>query len=180
MRILILFVLRNQMFYYLISESMLKDYFEAFLRKIQVFYSKNKREVLVFSLPSLFSLPMCLEWPGLGSLASLLCLSLCSITYGQLAKSSNLFRQMWQFQGTRSAWISGNTVLILILIKCLILSPWSLFGSFVSALSNEPNAKASCISECAITFLINSDYTDLFPDAINLTELASHLSKMSL
>lgn len=159
---------------------MLKDYFEVFLRKIEVFFSKNKPQVRVFSLSSLFSSPMCLEWPGLGSLASLLCLSLCSITYGQLAKSSNLFRQMWQFQGTRSAWISGNTVLILILIKCFILSPWSVFSSCVSALSNEPNAKVSCVSECAITFLINSDYTDLFPDAINLTELASHLSKMIL
>lgn len=159
---------------------MLKGDFGAFLRKIQVLFSKNKCEVLVFSLPSLFSSPMCLEWPGLGSLASLLCPSLCSITYGQLAKSSNLFRQMWRFQGTRSAWISGNTVLILILIKCLILSPWTVFSSFVSALANEPNAKAPRISEYAITFLINSDNTDLFPDAINLTELASHLSKMIL
>lgn len=74
---------------------MFKDCTEAFfLRKIQVFFSKSKYEVHVFSLPSLFSSPMCLEWPGLGSLASPLCLSLCSITYGQLAKSSNLFRQI--------------------------------------------------------------------------------------
>lgn len=180
MRTLILFALRNKMLSFLISESTLKGYFGAFLRRIQVLFSKNKREVLVFSLPSLFSSPMCLEWPGSGSSASLLCLSLCSITYGQLAKSSNLFRQMWRFQGTRSAWISGNTVLILILIKCLILSPWTVFSSFVSALANEPNAKAPPISEYAITFLINSDNTDLFPDAINLTELASHLSKMIL
>lgn len=129
--------------------------------------------MFVFSLPSLFSSPMCLEWPGSGSSASLLCLSLCSITYGQLVKSSNLFRQMWRFRGTRSAWTSGNTVLVLILIKSFILSLQSFLSSFVSALSDESNAKASSISECAITFLINSHYTDLFPDAINFTELTS-------
>lgn len=142
--------------------------------------SKNKLKVFVFSLPSLFSSPMCLEWPGSGSSASLLCLSLCSITYGQLVKPSNLFRQIWQFQGTRSAWTSGNTVLVLILIKCFSHAPRSVFSSSVSALSDESNAKASSICECAITFLINSHYTDLFPDAINLTELTSHLSEMIL
>lgn len=77
-------------------------------------------------------------------------------------------------------WISGNTVLTQILIKCFILSPWSVFSSFVSALSNEPNAKASCIPGCAIASLINSDYIDLFPDAISSIELASRLSKMVL
>lgn len=141
---------------------------------------KDKHKVFVFSLPSLFSSPMCLEWPGSGSSASPLCLSLCSTTSGQLVKSSNLFRAMWQFQGTRSAWTSGNTVPILILITSFIHPPQSIFRRFVSALSDESNAKASSISECAITFLINSHYADLFPDAINLTELTSHLSEMIL
>lgn len=75
---------------------------------------------------SLFSSLMFLGWPGWVFLASLLYQSLCSTTCGQPVRSSDHSQQIW-LQQTRSVWISGSMVLILILIKCFILFTYPAF-----------------------------------------------------
>lgn len=72
--------------------------------------------------PSLFSSPMCLEWPGWACSVSLQCLCLCSITYGQLVKSSSHRRPTALRVWSRSAWTSGNMVLLFNILPLNFLS----------------------------------------------------------
>lgn len=134
-------VLGNEMFYYLIPESMLTDYSEAFLRKIQVLFSKNKHELLcVISAQFVFlTYVLGVAWLGV---------------FGFSAVPVFMFYNIWSTcevikSPQTNVTVPGDQICVdirqygtLILMKCFILSPWSVFSSFCPSLIKRTKCKS--------------------------------------
>ena len=77
-------------------------------------------KILSPSCPSSSSSPMCWEWPGWVCLVSRQCQCLCSTTYGPPVKSSSPPKPTGQQEWSRSVWTSGNMVLPVQSMICVL------------------------------------------------------------